>query len=166
MRNSTKGLLAAGALALGQAAYATDTTVESLTKLEAETAVLKAKARKLDVQAQIATREAEIAKLTLPAVYGDPTVRSVEGVGRHMYATLQLDNGSAMDVQAGDALPSGAKVVSIGANEVIVQKPDKRRYRLATTPVPHAQAQGGMPAGNLPMLPPMAMPQPGKGIPR
>jgi hypothetical protein len=164
MRNSANVLLAAAAVAFGPAAYATDTTVESLTKLEAETAVLKAKARKLEVQAQIASREAEIAKLTLPAVYGDPTVRSVEGVGRQTYATLQLDNGSAMDVKVGDALPSGAKVTSIGPNEVIVQKRDKRHYRLATTPVPQAQT-GALP-GTLPMLPPMSMPMPGKGVPR
>ena len=161
MRNSVKGpLLMAAALACG-AAGAADETVENLTKLEAETTVLKARAKKLEVQAQIATRQAEIAKLTAPAVNGDPTVRSVEGVGKEVYATLQLENGSAIDVKVGDTLPNGMKVASISPNEVVVQKRDKRRYRLGTTPV---AAPGAM-AGGLPPLPSMSpLPLPGKSL--
>jgi hypothetical protein len=165
MRSSAMLALALSGLTAAPLACAADSTAESLTRIEAETAVLKARARKIEVQAQIASKQAEIAKLTVPAMAGDPTVRSVEGVGSRVYATLQLENGSPMDVRMGDVLPNGMKVESIGPNEVIVRKTNKRRYRLATTPV--APPVGGMTA-----LPPLPAPAaaaalplpPGKGM--
>jgi type IV pilus biogenesis protein PilP len=161
MRNDKKALLALCSMAVACAAAAADTTAESLTRIEAETAVLKARARKIEVQAQIASKKAEIAKLTAPAQAGDPTVRSIEGVGSRVYATVQLENGSAMDVRTGDVLPNGMKVESIAANEVVVRKRNQRRYRLASTPPPPAANAGSF--GALPGLlppPPMATPLP------
>lgn len=113
--------------------------------------MLKARARKVEVQAEIAAKQAEIARLALPARHGDPTVRSVEGVGSRNWATLQLANGSTIDVRVGDTLPNGMVVESVGANEVVVRKADRRRYRLGTagvTPQP----------GLLPSLPAMPLP--------
>ncbi|HEX6705200.1 MAG TPA: type IV pilus biogenesis protein PilP [Albitalea sp.] len=158
MRNSATLALALSCIVSTPLAYAADSTAESLTRIEAETAVLKARARKMEVQAQIASKQAEIAKLTAPAVAGDPTVRSVEGMGSKLYATLQLENGTAMDVRAGDVLPNGMKVESIGPNEVIVRKPNKRRYRLATTPAPQ-------PVPGTTALPPLPAPMAGSALP-
>ncbi len=144
-------------------ATANEPTVDNLTRLEAETSVLKARAKKLEVQAQIATRQAELAKLTAPAVMGDPTVRSVEGIGRQVYATLQLENGSTLDVKVGDVLPNGMKIESISPNAVVVEKLGKRRFRLGTTPVLLGGAATGGP-GALPPVPAISLPLPGKGV--
>jgi len=122
---------------LGDAA-AESATVDTLTKIEAETLVLKAREKQLIVQGSIVTKQAEIAskqaeidRLVQPGIVGDPTVQALEGMGGVFYATLQLDNGSTLDVKAGDILPNGMVVISIRGNEVIVAA-NKRRIRLAT----------------------------------
>ncbi|UTY59687.1 type IV pilus biogenesis protein PilP [Massilia sp. erpn] len=146
-------------------ALAQNSTAADLTQLEAETTLLKARARKLDVQAQIATREAEIGRLaassTAPAA-GNPTVRAIEGVGTPLYATLQMHHGGQVDVKAGDVLPDGLKVVSVARGAVLVQRKGGKPYRLASSDaVPQQLQQGAMaplPAG-MPPLPPPSMPR-------
>lgn len=110
---------------------------ERLTEIEAETLVLKAREKQVEVQASILTKQNDIImkralnnQLTNSGGIGDPLVRSIEGIGKNMYATLQLSNGSVIEARAGDVLPNGMKVVSIQANEVIVESRNKRRTRL------------------------------------
>jgi type IV pilus biogenesis protein PilP len=141
MRNNVKTLVMLSCMTISGAVLAD--TAESLAKIEAETAVLKAEAKKVEVQAQIASKQAEIMHLTAPPptlttqagttyISGpmEPTVLSVEGIGKTRYATLNLGNGITMDVKVGDTLPNGLRVLSIGANEVTVGD-KKRRMRLA-----------------------------------
>ena len=137
MRNNLKPLFAALLLLLGDAA-AESTTADILTRIEAETLVLKAREKQLIVQgaivakqAEIASKQAEVNRLVRPGTLGDPTVLALEGIGGVFYATLQLENGSTLDVKAGDVMPNGMVVISIRGNEVIVAA-DKRRIRLAT----------------------------------
>ena len=79
-----------------------------------------------------------------------------------MYATLQFDNGALVDVKAGDRLQNGMKVISVQANEVIVETPNKQRIRLMTS-------AGGAPSyspgysGTTPSLPTMSPSQAFKG---
>lgn len=115
-----------------------ESTSESLTRIEAETMVLKAREKQLEVQASIVGRQNEIAaKQTMTAalsqteVVGDPVIRAIEGIGGRMYATLQMSDGSTIDVQQGDTLPGGIKIVSIGPREVVAQS-GSRRMRLAS----------------------------------
>lgn len=114
-----------------------ETTSQSLTRIEAETMVLKARERQLEVQASIVGKQSEIAArqsmitaLTQAEVVGDPMIRAIEGIGSRMYATLQMSDGSIVDVQQGDTLPGGMKIVSIGARQVVAQS-GQRRIRLA-----------------------------------
>ena len=111
---------------------------DSLTRIEAETMVLKAREKQLEVQASIVGKQNEIAaKQTMTAalsqteVVGDPMVRAIEGIGGRMYATLQMSDGSIMDVQQGDTLPGGMKIVAIGPREVVAQA-GARKVRLAS----------------------------------
>ncbi|RJF96860.1 type IV pilus biogenesis protein PilP [Noviherbaspirillum cavernae] len=129
-------ILVAG-LACAGSAFA-ESASDSLTRIEAETLVLKAREKQLDVQASIIAKQNDIAakqvvhdQLTQPSVAGDPVIRSIEGIGRKMFATLQMGNGTIVDAQAGDVLANGMRVVSISQSEVIVQSGKKKRTRLA-----------------------------------
>lgn len=115
-----------------------ESTSESLTRIEAETMVLKARERQLEVQASIVGKQNEIAAkqtmttaLNQTEVVGDPMIRAIEGIGGRMYATLQMNDGSIVDVQQGDTLPGGMKIVSIGSREVVAQS-GTRKVRLAS----------------------------------
>nr|WP_246312309.1 type IV pilus biogenesis protein PilP [Aquabacterium terrae] len=140
---------------------------DELARIESETAVLKARARKVDVQAQIAGRQAEIATReaeTKRAVNGTtgerPVLYAVEGIGSVLFATLELSNQKMIDVRAGDMLADGSRVVSIRPNEVVLETARKDRIRLTGTgragaefaPLPSAMpAMPGLPA--VPPLP-------------
>jgi type IV pilus biogenesis protein PilP len=112
-------------------------TSQSLTRIEAETMVLKARERQLEVQSSIVGKQNEIAAkqtmtmaLNKTEVVGDPMIRAIEGIGQRMYATLEMNDGSIVDVQLGDTLPGGMQIVSIGPREVVA-KSGSRRKRLA-----------------------------------
>ncbi|WP_198117387.1 type IV pilus biogenesis protein PilP [Massilia rhizosphaerae] len=142
---------------LGCAPAYADPTAEKLSRIEGETLLLKARERQLDVQGsilmkqnQIATIQAATAAMTHAPVASDPQVRSVEGIGRAVFATLQLGDGTVIEVQPGDMLPKGMQVVSIAPGNVIVRK-GRQRVRLARAqsgPVlPLAAAVPGPPPG-------------------
>lgn len=127
-----------------------ESTAEALTKIEAETLVLKAQERQLTVkaqilqlQAEITAREASADQNARPGAPGDPTVQSIEGVGNILHATLLFENGSTIDVKGGDMLPNGMRVVSIQNNEVMVANDRKRRIRLAQTSAGTVSAASG-----------------------
>jgi type IV pilus biogenesis protein PilP len=157
---SNKSLWCAVLVSLLTCAHAyADPVAEKLSRIEGETLLLKARERQLDVQGSILAKQNQIASiqaattaLTHAAGAGDPQVRSVEGVGRAVFATLQLGDGAVVEVQPGDMLPKGMQVVSIAPGNVVVRK-GKQRVRLA-------QAQSG------PVLPmAAAMPGPPPGLP-
>lgn len=163
MRNELKVPLLAGCLLFSALAQA-ESTSDDLTKLEAETLILKARQKQLEVQAQIVAKRGEIAskqaetdRLVRNPSSGDPQIRSIEGIGKTVYATLELGNGSIVDVKSGDRLSNGMKVISIRVNEVIVEAEKKRLIRLGSA---ISGATSGGPAYQsgtafLPPLPPM-----------
>lgn len=169
MRNDLRTAICLVAAIVSGAAYA-ESASDSLTRIEAETMVLKAREKQLDVQSSIMAKQNDIIarqhmreQLTQNAVVGDPVIRSVEGIGKRMYAALQLADGSVVDVAVGDTLSNGMRVVSIRANEVIVENGKRRRTRLATAS--HVQQQSfnptfPNPGVNLVPLPPVVQ----KGI--
>ncbi|MBB3122331.1 type IV pilus biogenesis protein PilP [Pseudoduganella violacea] len=130
-------LLSAGALLPAGAARA-ETTAASLTRIEAETLLLRAREKQLDVQSSIISKQNEIAAkqtvgamITQTAVVGDPVVRAVEGVGENMFATLEMADGSMVEVQNGSTLPGGMRILSIKSNEVMVLTAARKRIRLS-----------------------------------
>src|SRR3990170_2748156 len=102
MRNSPCLLALAAMLACAGAQA--ETTAEKLTRIEAETAVLRATARKAEVQAQIANKQAEIADRRAQAqrnapssITEGPQLRGIEGMGDKLYATLELPHRGTVD---------------------------------------------------------------------
>ena len=113
-------------------------TAASLTRIEAETLLLRAREKQLEVQASIIAKQNDIAAkqamgvaISQPPVVGQPVVRAIEGLGKTLYATLELSDGSMLDVQNGSVLPNGMRVVAVEPNAVLAQAPGKKRVRLA-----------------------------------
>ncbi|SFV05771.1 type IV pilus biogenesis protein PilP [Pseudoduganella namucuonensis] len=158
----TAALLAAS-LSCG-AAFA-DPTSDKLTRIEEETLLLKARERQLDVQASILSKQGDIAAKqsaisqaaqTQTPKQGDPVLVGVEGIGRAMFATLQLGDGSMVEAQAGDVLANGMRVLSIAPGNVVVAsgtKKREKRVRLAQQAPRQSAAYPVLP-------PPMALPLP------
>ena len=138
-----------------------DSASERLSKIEAETLVLRAREKQLDVQAKIIARQSEIAtkqmeteRIALPAGSGNPSFLAVEGIGKKMYASLQIDNGNVIEVKVGDALPNGMRVMSIKTNEVIIENLKKQRVRLAPVAQAPAAFDASFPSAGLRLPPP------------
>jgi len=165
MRNSP--WLAVLALSvLPGAAWCADTPAQQLTKIEAETALLKARERKIEVQAQIAGKQAEIASKQAEAQRvsasqgGQPVLRGIEGIGDTVYATLDVPHQGQIDVHAGDTV-AGYRVVAVKPDHVMLEGAKKRRLKLglvapaataaSLSAVPEPAAMPPLPA--LPALP-------------
>lgn len=164
MQNKFIPVVFLSALAVAGNAYA-ETASESLTRIETETLLLKAREKQLDVQAkiiakqsEIASRQAETDRIAQIAVVGHPVIRSVEGIGNAMYATLQLNNGNIVEVQPGDMLSNGMRVVSIRPNEVIAEDTKKQRIRLAGASQVPGAFNPSFPSPSVGLPPPLPMP--------
>lgn len=161
-------LIAALCAVLLAAPAAAESASDALTRIEAETLLLKARERQLEVQANILQRQNDIAMKQgqaggLPQIASgpEPQVRAIEGVGRQMFATLDLGGGALLDVAVGDVLPSGMRVVSIGAAGVSVRNRAGTTVPLAMAPRVPAMAHTAAGAGQvLPPLPPFPPLQP------
>ena len=138
MRNSPINVVLACLLAACGAPALAQTTAASLTRIEAETLLLKARETQLEVQASIIAKQNDIAAkqamgvaISQPPVVGQPVVRAIEGLGKALYATLEMSDGSLLDVQAGTVLPNGMRILTVEPNAVLAQGPGKKRVRLA-----------------------------------
>ena len=139
MRNDRPTKLAlACLLALCAAPVLAQTTAASLTRIEAETLLLKAREKQLEVQSSIIAKQNEIAAkqamgvaISQPPVVGQPVVRAIEGLGKTLYATLEMADGSMLDVQTGSVLPNGMRILAVESNAVLAQAPGRKRVRLA-----------------------------------
>lgn len=148
------------ALAVAAAPAGAETTAASLTRIEAETLVLKAREKQLEVQSSIIAKQNEIAakqsmgaQITQTAVVGNPVVLAIEGVGGALYATLQMADGSAVDVQGGSVLADGMRIVSIKPNEVVAVSAAGKRLRLSGVSQNTAEFNPNYPSAGLSMSP-------------
>ena len=162
MGNNRKSILVLLAFTASGFACA-ESTSDALTRIEAETMLLKAREKQLDVQANILSKQNEIAlkrgvATTLPQISTgpDPVLRGIEGLGTTLYATLEMASG-VFEVQRDDVLPNGMRVVSITMNGVTLRHPSGRNAQLTVAvrnPAPGLAAG----SGTLPPLPPLAPP--------
>lgn len=136
MRNELVLIIAFSSMFICAPGFA-ESTSDTLGRIEAETMVLKARERQLEVQAKVLARQQEIAakqaeheRKPQPSISGNPLVHSIEGLGDALFATLQLSGGALIEVRAGDMLDNGMKVVTIRPNEVLVQTRNKQVVRL------------------------------------
>ncbi|HEY0846345.1 MAG TPA: type IV pilus biogenesis protein PilP [Noviherbaspirillum sp.] len=156
MRNSISAVVFLNILLAAGRAFA-DPTIDALTRIEAETAVLKAQVKKLEAQAQIAAKQAEISRMAGVPTVSDPRVRAIEGIGNSLHALVQIESGSTLEVKTGDMLPDGSRVVSIRPNEVIIQKSNKKKVRLLTGVSPASPRElGGSGSHAMSSLPPLS----------
>jgi type IV pilus biogenesis protein PilP len=146
-----------------------ETIADQLTRLDAETLVLKAQERQLtlqtkilQLQADLTNRQTSIEQSARPGAPGDPTLQSIEGIGDTVFATLLFENGSSIDVRAGDVLPNGMRVLSVRTNEVTVSSEKRRTVRLLPgNAALISAASGGVPIMMaLPAAPPAYSPVP------
>lgn len=163
MQNYLKNITFICGLTISVSVFA-ESASDNLTRIEMETLVLKAREKQLDVQAKILTKQSEIAtkqaeseRITLSPVVGNPVIMSIEGIGKSIFATLQLDNGNAVDVKTGDILSNGMRIVSIHTNEVVIETSKKKRMRLAAASQTPAAFDASYPSSGL-RLPPLAPP--------
>ncbi len=165
MGNDRTRILALCALMCSGAAYA-ESTSDALTRIEAETMLLKAREKQLDVQANILGKQNEIALRqgvagTLPQISAspDPVLRGVDGLGKTLYATLET-GGGVFEVQRGDVLPNGMQVVSITMNGVVLRNAAGKNVHLVVNMQNRSTGPEGATAGagTLPPLPPLAPP--------
>lgn len=138
MGNNQKHILALFALTFSGFAFA-ESTSEALTRIEAETMLLKAREKQLDVQANILSKQNEIAlkqgvATALPQISTgpDPVLRGIEGLGTAMYATVEM-GATVFEVKRGDVLPNGMHVVSIAKNSVTLRDASGKNIQLAVT---------------------------------
>jgi type IV pilus biogenesis protein PilP len=136
MRNKLLFLIGLFTWSMAGAALA-ESTSDALTRIDAETMVLKAREKQLEVQSNIISKQNEITakqnmgtQLTRIAVEGNPMVHAIEGIGRSMVATLLLEDGDFVDVRQGDVLSNGSRILKINANEVVIRNKHGTQGRL------------------------------------
>ncbi|WP_025990309.1 type IV pilus biogenesis protein PilP, partial [Burkholderia oklahomensis] len=82
-------------------------------------------------------------------------VTAIEGVGKRAFATLRMNGGAEFEVERGDALPDGGRVVAIEPRAVVVSNRG-RTYRLSTAATfggnPPLPAEAAAPLPTLPAL--------------
>jgi type IV pilus biogenesis protein PilP len=165
MGNNRKSILVLLAFTASGLSHA-ESTSDALTRIEAETMLLKAREKQLDVQANILNKQNEIAlrrgvATALPQISTglDPVLRGIEGLGTALYATLEM-GGGVFEVQRDGVLPNGMRVVSINMNGVTLRHPSGRNIHLAVSVRNPASGLAGAAdgSGTLPPLPPLAPP--------
>jgi type IV pilus biogenesis protein PilP len=125
-----------------------------LMHLQEDTVVLKATLKKLDAQAQVAEREASIDRISNVPTYDDVRVTSIESLGRATSATLNLNDGSELEVHTGDTLPNGLRIVSIRPGSVLVENRSGKRTTLMVSSARLPTSNGASTlTPNLPPLP-------------
>jgi type IV pilus biogenesis protein PilP len=132
-----------------------------LMQLQEDTMVLKAQLKKLDAQAQVAEREASLNQMGRSSANTQMTLVATQSLGRDSSATVLTADGSELDVHAGDALPDGARVVSIGTGAMIVQAQGGRRMTLMVASVHGSGARlaaTAAPQGVVPSIPALPVP--------
>ncbi|RQR60621.1 type IV pilus biogenesis protein PilP [Burkholderia sp. Bp9126] len=151
-------LLAGAARAAGPAPLDdSGATAARLTQLQSETVLLQAQLKKLETQQQVIERTAQLARALgggAPAA-GQFTVTAIEGVGKRAFATLRMNGGAEFEVQRGDALPDGGRVVAIEPRAVVVSNRG-RTVRLSTASPLLSPSYAGnppLPADAVPPLP-------------
>jgi type IV pilus biogenesis protein PilP len=139
-----------------------ETSAEKLTRIEAETAVLKARERAVEVEAQIAAKHVEIAtkraeseRIGAAAMIQQPILRGIDGVGGRLYATLELPRRGTIDVTDGDTLSDGTRVISVHPREVILRMPNAQRLTLTGPVSATAETAGYADGAALAALPPL-----------
>ncbi len=112
--------------------YAADNTVGTLSEIQADTLVLRARAEQAEAKKKLGDDTGGVASATSTA-YGAtnpggiaPVVRGVHGANKNLYATFLYSNGSTVEARQGDQIPGGFRVVALSAERVEIQRGNER----------------------------------------
>ncbi|WP_174989679.1 type IV pilus biogenesis protein PilP [Burkholderia lata] len=131
-------------------------TAARLTQLQSETVLLQAQLKKLETEQQVAERSAQLARARGGAPAGQFAVTAIEGVGKRAFATLRMNGGAEFEVQRGDVLPDGGRVVAIEPRAVVVSNRGRTTRLSTASPSPSYAGNPPLPAD--PAAPPPVLP--------
>jgi len=97
--------------------YAENTTDE-LTRLSNETAILKARKAKADIELSVLQTEAEIKQRRNGAGLDSPVLKRIEGVNGKLAATIEFEPGVVKEGCKNEVIYDGWKIVSITSSTV------------------------------------------------
>lgn len=119
-----KQIMAASFLLMGLSGGAfAESTDESIAKLNEQMAILSTQVKVLDLQMQLATKQKEMRQQNgIMDNQPLPALRSIEGSGSKMFATLVYPDASKMIVEVGDTISDKWVVDSIGLKSIELKK--------------------------------------------
>lgn len=129
-------LICAALIPLGVAAEGDPhrSAADEIRSLNEEIAILSARLKSLELEAQVRNKQKEIDQIGQPiGGEGDkrrgntPVVKSIEGVDGQLRATLSFGDGVTQTAQEGDPIPDGWKVSRISVNSVTLVRGNERR---------------------------------------
>lgn len=165
---TVKAVAPAPGAALAQAAPPPDPTASpaalaaanQLMSLQEDTVILKAQLKKLEAQADVAARQDALGRMGHAVNADQLGVVATQGLGNTMMATIDVNDGSELDVRAGDRLPNGIRIVSIRPGVVVVDSNGRRSTLTVSSPrqrEPRMVAVNGTSSG-VPPIPTLPMP--------
>lgn len=105
-----------------------------LMTLQEDTVILKAQLKKLEAQADVAARQDALGRMGHVVNPDTLGVVATQSLGDTMIATINVSDGSELDVRAGDQLPNGVRIVSIHPGVVVVDSNGRRSTLTVSSP--------------------------------
>ena len=123
---------------------------EELLAINERIALLSAQLKEVELQANIAAKQRDLASGAAGAEggYGSalPVVRGIDGLGRHLQATLAWASGVVQTVGEGESLPGGWRVTHIDVDVVELARGAERvRLGFGREPPPSSTSRGAVP---------------------
>jgi len=135
----------------GAAGASNDRSIaEELLAINERIALLSARLKEVELQASIAAKQRDLASGAAGAEggYGSalPVVRGIDGLGRHLKATLAWASGVVQTVGEGESLPGGWRVAHIDVDVVELARGAERvRLGFGIEPPPSSASRGAVP---------------------
>lgn len=130
------------ACALSGPVRAEDTTASELTRLSESIAVLTARQKELELKAQIAQKQQELARAA-GAGPELPSFVDIEGIDGKLVARLVFSRGIEQAVKKGETIRGGFNVSQITVNEIVLTRGKERFHIPFSTQYPGQAGQSG-----------------------
>lgn len=154
------------------AAESSTATVGDLSKVQSETIMFEAKAKRAEAKAKMLeniTKAGDDPQLNQPQAVVSvnaadlPTVTGISGAAGRLFATFRYGNGTTVTSKSGEQIPGGFQVAEVGIDRVVLTKGDRRiplQFGVATPvaqPTQMPTQMPGLPGMGTPFAPPTPM---------
>lgn len=154
MFNRKAAALSFAVLLASTPTWAGESIAEEIARANEQIALLSAKFKELEIRAQIATKQAEIDRITSAggSVAGNqpaelPVVKGIEGVDGRLTATLAFAGRIQQTVLTGEKIRGGWTVSQIDVSAVTLSRGSERlRLGFGSEPPAAAPSQSGYPS--------------------